>query len=31
VAIEVKVIAAWFEFDSVTVCGAETVLTWTLP
>jgi len=31
VAIEEKVTATALEFESVTVCGAETVLTWTLP
>jgi hypothetical protein len=31
VAIEVKVTATTFELESVTVCGAEIVLTWTLP
>jgi hypothetical protein len=31
VTIDVKVTATWLEFESVTVCGAEIVLTWTLP
>jgi hypothetical protein len=31
VAIEVKVTATALEFDSVTVCAGETVLTWILP
>ena len=31
VAIELKVTATMLELESVTVCGAEIVLTWTLP
>ncbi len=31
VAIEVKLTATALEFESVTVCGGEIVLTWTLP